>query len=493
MKKQLLSFLMLGVVAASAQNVNIPDANFKAYLVGNTAINTNSDTEIQVSEAQAFSGSMVCVNKDVQDFTGIEEFVNITGLNVSMNDMVYLDVTQNTNLNTFYCSNCFYLSAVNLANGNNTAITTFGSDACNNLLNIQVDDISWSTSNWTNKDVNTNFVLDCSDTEINIPDANLKAFLVGNISINTNSDTEIQWTEALAYTSSIICNQQNISDMTGVGTFININKLDCSQNNLSGSLDVSNNRKLTELNFEFNSVLSIYLDKNVDLVNLFCLANSLSSLDVSMLANLVRLSCSQNYLSSLDLSNNLLLEKLYCSNNSLTSLDLSQHAVIWHLDCGYNNITELDLSLNPDWWEVHCDNNQLTSLNIANGNNSSVTYFYANSNPSLNCIEVDDAAWSTANWTQIDAHTAYSENCAASGISNQDSNMEVSIYPNPTTSQLNIQTEAEVLEVQITNLAGQVLLISTDSKINIDHIQSGVYLVTTLTNKGATTQTLIRE
>jgi hypothetical protein len=38
------------------KNVNIPDANFKAYLVGNKAININGDTEIQVSEASAFKG-----------------------------------------------------------------------------------------------------------------------------------------------------------------------------------------------------------------------------------------------------------------------------------------------------------------------------------------------------------------------------------------------------------------------------------------------------
>ena len=32
--------------------VTIPDANFKAYLVGNSAINSNGDTEIQISEAR---------------------------------------------------------------------------------------------------------------------------------------------------------------------------------------------------------------------------------------------------------------------------------------------------------------------------------------------------------------------------------------------------------------------------------------------------------
>ena len=38
-------------VTLFGQNVNIPDANFKAYLVGNPEINTNTDAERQVSEA----------------------------------------------------------------------------------------------------------------------------------------------------------------------------------------------------------------------------------------------------------------------------------------------------------------------------------------------------------------------------------------------------------------------------------------------------------
>ena len=42
------------------QNVNIPDANFKAYLVGNTLINFNADPAIQVSEATAFNGAISC-------------------------------------------------------------------------------------------------------------------------------------------------------------------------------------------------------------------------------------------------------------------------------------------------------------------------------------------------------------------------------------------------------------------------------------------------
>ena len=55
MKKLIFTLLCLPMIGFG-QNVNIPDANFKAYLVGNTAINTNGDAEIQVSEATTFNG-----------------------------------------------------------------------------------------------------------------------------------------------------------------------------------------------------------------------------------------------------------------------------------------------------------------------------------------------------------------------------------------------------------------------------------------------------
>ena len=62
MKKLLLILLCLPMIGFGQPTVNIPDANFKAYLVGNSLINTNGDAEIQISEANSFSGTIVCSN-----------------------------------------------------------------------------------------------------------------------------------------------------------------------------------------------------------------------------------------------------------------------------------------------------------------------------------------------------------------------------------------------------------------------------------------------
>jgi hypothetical protein len=102
MKKLLLILIALPMIGFG-QNVNIPDANFKAYLVGNTAINTNGDSEIQVSEAIAFNGSINCSSMNISDLTGIEAFTALTYLNCKNNQLTTLDLSNNKALTRLYC------------------------------------------------------------------------------------------------------------------------------------------------------------------------------------------------------------------------------------------------------------------------------------------------------------------------------------------------------------------------------------------------------
>ena len=238
-----------------------------------------------------------------------------------------------------------------------------------------------------------------------IPDANFKAYLVGSTSpsgVNTNGDSEIQVSEAAAYAGTLDCNGLSISDFTGLEAFTSIIKLECDVNQLT-SLDVSANIALTILK---------------------CHDNQLTSLDVSQNTALMTLRCWGNQLTSLDLSQNPDLWLLTCYDNQITSLDLSQNLNIHELSCYDNQITSLDVSQNTTLTYVQCQNNQLTYLNVANGNNvlwmPSYVSFNATNNPNLSCIEVDDASWSTANWTvslgHIDAQHYFSNDCGETGI-----------------------------------------------------------------------------
>ena len=230
---------------------------------------------------------------------------------------------------------------------------------------------------------------------VNIPDAIFKAVLVGNTAINTNSDTEIQVSEAAAFGGTIFCASLGISDLTGIEAFTALTILNCSSN-LITSLDVSQNTALTVLNcagdgYLQGQITSLDVSLNTALTEFYCFENQLDSLNISQNSALTTLWCYENDLDSLNISQNPALTTLWCSNNQLTSLDLSQNTSLGDLDCAFN---------------------QLTYLDVANGNNTNMNNFYANNNPNLFCIDVDDVAWSTNNWTNISAQTYFSTNCS---------------------------------------------------------------------------------
>jgi hypothetical protein len=125
--KKLIIFpvTLLFAILSNAQIVNIPDANFKAALVGNLSINTNGDDEIQVSEASAYTGTINVANLSISNLAGIEAFFSITKLYCQNNPIDSLDISNNTFLSELDCTNLFieYLNV-----NNNTALTDITCD-----------------------------------------------------------------------------------------------------------------------------------------------------------------------------------------------------------------------------------------------------------------------------------------------------------------------------------------------------------------------------
>ncbi len=163
-------FFILDCNPILAQIVNIPDINFKNYLLHRADINTNKDNEIQFSEAIAFKGSINVPLENIVNLTGISAFANLTSLNCAYNHLTKLDVSANTalmildcsdnrlqfldvsnnpSLTKLYCENN-RLSAINLKNGNNAAIKSFNVDTNPQLKSIKVDDPAYSKDNWDN-------------------------------------------------------------------------------------------------------------------------------------------------------------------------------------------------------------------------------------------------------------------------------------------------------------------------------------------------------
>jgi hypothetical protein len=102
------------------------------------------------------------------------------------------------------------------------------------------------------------------------------------------------------------------------------------------------------------------------------------------------------------------LNSLICDYNVITILDVSQNTALNYLNCNGALITSLDLSQNYYLSTLIMCCSDVSCLNVKN---CQISNFFATNNPNLNCIEVDDPAWSTANWTDIDAGTTFSNNC----------------------------------------------------------------------------------
>jgi hypothetical protein len=194
------------------------------------------------------------------------------------------------------------------------------------------------------------------------------------------------------------------------------------------------------------------------------------------------LDCRGNLLTSLDVSANTALNSLYCWGNLLTSLDVSANTALTSLHCQYNQLNSLDVSTCSALTTLYCFDNQLTSLDVKNVNNINMDFFRANNNPNLSCIEVDDVAWSTANWLLIDTTASFSLNCSGAGISDIKESDILMLYPNPTNGDFTItglELAGTVSSLSLTDMNGKVVRVldTKTTKFSMGAIKPGIYFL----------------
>ncbi|NQX97005.1 MAG: VCBS repeat-containing protein [Flavobacteriales bacterium] len=284
-------------------------------------------------------------------------------------------------------------------------------------------------------------VSNTSPCTVNIPDANFKTYLVGNTAINTGGDpNEIECSEAAAFTGSVNAGSQSINNIIGIEAFVNLTGLVLYSNPIT-TVDLSQNTALTTINLS-------YCD--------------LSALDVSNLINLTSLYAYDNVISSLILPSNSILTTILIPTNALTNLDVSNQTSLVQINVQSNAL--------------------LSSLNVANGNNTNFTSFNAVDNPNLTCIQVDDATYSTTNWTNIDATSSFSANCGTVGVNEITQTLELTTYPNPTTGKVIFSTTEQISSIEIYNLTGQkVATFNNTNTIDISNLTNGVYFAKIIT------------
>ena len=322
---------------------------------------------------------------------GITSLVN---LNINNAKITTLDLSKQTNLKHFFAVGSS-LEHVNLANGNNHNIESIGINTSPNLLCVQVDDVSYSNANWTQKDDHTVYTTeDCEALlcEVEIPDPVFKAYLLNNTAINTNGNEVIECTEAESFEGTINVNNKNISSIEGIKSFINLKELHCNYNQLQ-EIALGKLTKLEVLSCNSNKLTTLKLGNATNLEKIFCHSNKLTSFNITKQKKLIELKAHNNDLEELDLSKNTKLEVFWVHINALDSLNLENNSAL----------KSVSISLNPPLWY----------LNVANGENEKITPFDAVSVPNLSCVNVSNEAYANANWTNKDTQITYSTDCEA--------------------------------------------------------------------------------
>jgi hypothetical protein len=425
----------------------------------------NPLTSLDVSNNLALT-LLDCRNNQLSTLN-VSSNTSLTTLWCQTNLIITLDLSSNLVLNNFRCD-ANQLTSLNVQNSNNINFTLFNALNNPNLTCIEVDDATWSTANWANVDSWSSFSTNCANIETYVPDPNFENYLEthdssGNIVAvgdatsmgNGIANDDYVTTARIDTVVDLFIGLLGISDLTGIEDFTALDRLVCSNNTL-GTIDLSQNLNLSLLN---------------------CRNIGVSAIDLSYNVNLMSLNCSNNPLTSLDVSNNLALTSLYTNYNQIISMDVSANVL---------------LTL------FQCHDNQLTSLNVKNGNNSNFTSFLAMNNPNLTCIEVDNATYSTTNWTNIDATSTFVNNQTECNALSVDSEMikNIYIYPNPAKNKLYIQTDAQIVNYKLFSVTGKLILNGKIKQafqsIDISKLNKGIYFIKLeINNKHLTKKVII--
>ncbi len=287
-----------------------------------------------------------------------------------------------------------------------------------------------------------------------------------------------EWTVTVSTWWSLRSYTAEATTMTVYG---DITRFDCGNNeaNLT-ALDVTQNAGLTELYCHNNQLTALDVTQNTALIKLYCHNNQLTALDVSQNTALIELYCQYNQLTALNVSQNTALTWLWCWNNQLTALDVSQNTALIKLYCHGNNFTtqafdDLMCSL-----PAHTTTDNARFYPLYNASDATAAAFMA-----ANSQIAEDKNWwvhySQSGAGYIIPPTTGTYTCPTTTGIGEVASVALTLYPNPASDILTIETEATGSPITMTDLSGRAVLTATatDGKttLNIAHLSEGTYMV----------------
>ena len=245
-----LLLLLAGSFCADAQIVNIPDANFKywlvnapcadlnGYYVADSDADTNNDGEIQVTEAAAVFGISV-TQREIYSMSGIEAFPNLKWLDISHNNISSLPVETMPELTSLDCS----FNGLTILNVPLLAHLKYLNCCYNSLGSLDLHNCTQLES------------LDCSFNELSVLEVQglhrLKSLACA---WNAMNSLNLQGLDSLTVLNCRT-NQLKTLDLQGLSS---LQRLRCWENQLT-TLDLQDAHDLVELNCENNQLATLYL------------------------------------------------------------------------------------------------------------------------------------------------------------------------------------------------------------------------------------------
>lgn len=289
--------------------------------------------------------SLKCDGRNIESSKGIEKLTKLTYLDLSRNyDIKNINLSGNTNLINLLLENT---DLINLDLSKNVSLT----------------ELKLRHTSLTNLDLSNNIAL----TSLSLTEDKLKNIDLSNNTALTSLYIEEEITSLDLTNNTALTNLYINGELSNINLNNNINLLSLSMRSTNvRELDLSKNTSLTKITLEENDFLQgVSLNNNINLESLYITYNSkFSFVDLSNNKKLSELHINDNNLDSLNISNNLNLTSVSAHNNNISEFIGNYN--ITFLSLSYNNLTDLNLSKMNKLESIDVSDNYLTNLNLDN-------------------------------------------------------------------------------------------------------------------------------
>ncbi|MCS3529723.1 T9SS type A sorting domain-containing protein [Chryseobacterium sp. JUb7] len=361
MKKIYLIICMVLLALFQAQNVNIPDAAFKNFLLTanfsngyaknqygiSITIDTNNDGIIQQSEADnvvKLSDLNYGNRANIQSIEGIKGFTNLDELYLFGTSVSTIDVSTMTHLAALRMNYNSQLTSLNIAGctsltgifSEHNHITDYNLQS-NSLINLIINNQNSA------QPINNINLTQCPNLEfLEINSTNIQ-------SLNFSNMSSLEW---LQIRNSTLTNNINLTGCTNLN---NLGVFNCPS---LTALQLNNLQNLDTVYLSNSPISTLSMINTTNIESFGLMSTSLAAIDLSIFPSLRQFASTNNYFTTLNLSMNPLLENITIYDNqflkdiNLKSGGTALNVLSWfHIN---NN--------NPSLKYICCDNEDFAPI-----------------------------------------------------------------------------------------------------------------------------------